>query len=141
MHFRIDCAPPTATAQQKGVFVRGGRAHFYVKPKVRQGENFLAALLAPHAPPAPFSRPALRVLWTFPYRKGERKSVVRSGAVIPHTTRFDLDNLEKSLLDVMTRLRFWEDDSRITAKHTVKRMGPRPGIEIWVREATLEDLA
>ena len=28
---KLDIVPPTATAQQKGVFVRNGRAHFFTK--------------------------------------------------------------------------------------------------------------
>ena len=52
---RLNIVPPTATAQQKGVFVRNGRAQFFVKAKVREAENFLAALLRPFAPLAPFT--------------------------------------------------------------------------------------
>ncbi len=50
---KFDIVPPTATAQQKGVFVHNGRAHFFTKQKVRDAEDFLAALLAPHAPAEP----------------------------------------------------------------------------------------
>lgn len=132
--FRIDCIPPTATAQQKGAFVCGGRVRFYTKKKVRQSENFLAALLSMHVPDVPFSEPvSVSVMWTFPWRKSERKSVTRAGEPIPHVSRPDLDNLEKNLLDVMTRLNFWTDDSLVTDKHTSKWWGPKPGIDIEIR--------
>lgn len=131
---RIDCIPPTATAQQKGAFVCGGRVRFYTKKKVRQSENFLAALLSMHVPDVPFSEPvSLNVRWTFPWRKSERKSVVRAGLDKPHISRPDLDNLEKSLLDVLTRLNFWTDDSLVTEKSTSKWWGPKPGIDIEIR--------
>ena len=134
LSFRLDCIPPTATAQQKGVFVRGGKVRFFTKKKVREGENFLAALLSMHAPDAPFSEPvAVKVRWTFPWRKSERKSIVTAGNPKPHTSRPDLDNLEKALLDVMTRLNFWTDDSLVTEKSTSKWWGPKPGIDIEVR--------
>ncbi len=138
LSFRIDCIPPTATAQQKGAFVCGGRVRFYTKKKVRQGENFLAALLSTHVPDVPFGCPvSLTVRWTFPFRKSERKSVVRAGLDKPHTSRPDLDNLEKNLLDVMTRLGFWTDDSLVAEKHTSKRWGPNPGIHVGIEP--LED--
>ena len=138
LSFRLDCIPPTATAQQKGVFVRGGKVRFFTKKKVREGENFLAALLSMHAPDAPFSEPvAVKVRWTFPWRKSERKSIVTAGNPVPHTSRPDLDNLEKALLDVMTRLNFWTDDSLVTEKSTSKWWGPRPGIDIEIRPVAI----
>ena len=131
---RLDCIPPTATAQQKGAFVCGGRVRFYTKKKVRQSENFLAALLSMHVPDVPFSEPvSLKVRWTFPYRKSELKRIVRAGVPIPHPVRPDLDNLEKNLLDVLTRLNFWTDDSLVTEKFTSKWWGPKPGIDIEIR--------
>lgn len=133
LSFRIDCIPPTATAQQKGAFVCGGRVRFFKKRKVREGENFLAALLSMHVPDIPFAEPVvIEVRWTFPWRKSERKSVVRAGVPIPHTSRPDLDNLEKNLLDVLTRLNFWMDDSLVSDKRTSKWWGPKPGIDIRI---------
>lgn len=133
VRIRLDCTPPTSTAQHKGVFILGGRPRFYTKPEVRRAEDFLAALLAPHRPPEPFDCPiALRVTWLFPYRKSERRGVVKSGTPIPHTSRPDLDNLEKSPLDVMTRLRFWTDDSLVAFKSTAKLWAANPGIYIDV---------
>lgn len=136
LRFRIDCVPPTATAQQKGAFVCGGRVRFFTKRKVRESENFLAALLSAHRPDVPFSAPvSLTARWTFPFRKSERRSVVKAGLDVPHTSRPDLDNLEKNLLDVLTRLNFWTDDSLVAEKSTSKSWGPRPGIEIEISPA------
>lgn len=138
---RLDIVPPTTTAQQKGVFVRNGRARFFTKAKVRRSEDFLAALLSMHAPDAPFDCPvSLAVRWTFPWRKSERKSVVRAGVPTPHVSRPDLDNLEKALLDVLTRLRFWTDDSLVADKRTSKAWGPRPGIDLTIRPLGPGDL-
>ena len=109
---KLDIVPPTVTAQQKGVFVRNGRAHFFTKQKVRDAEDFLAAMLAPHAPDVPLHGPVyFQARWCFPYRKSEPKRVTNAGREIAHTVRPDLDNLEKALLDVLTRLRYWEDDA------------------------------
>lgn len=139
---KLDIVPPTATAQQKGVFVRNGRAHFFTKQKVRDAEDFLAAMLAPHAPAKPLRGGIyLQARWCFPYRKSERKSVTKTGLEIPHTSRPDLDNLEKSLLDVLTRLRFIEDDSKIFSKATAKFWGPSPYLAIAIKtEAELYNM-
>ena len=135
IHVRLNIVPPTVTAQQKGVFVRNGRAHFFTKSKVRDAENLLASLLYMHKPKEPFrSAVELRATWAFPYRKSEPKRRTASGEYLPHTTRPDLDNLEKGLLDVLTRLRFWEDDSLVAQKRTTKAWGPHPFLEIYIRE-------
>lgn len=132
--FKIDMTPPTATAQQKGVFVCGGRAHFFKKAKVRDAEQFLAAMLAPHRPAEPLDGPLfVQVRWCFPYKKSEKKSVVNAGREVPHTSRPDLDNLEKNLLDVLTRLCFWDDDAQVFTKSTAKVWGPSPYLAIAIK--------
>ena len=131
---KLDIVPPTATAQQKGVFVHNGRAHFFTKQKVRDAEEFLAALFAPHAPAEPLRGPVyFQARWCFPYRKSEPKRVTKAGCEIPHTVRPDLDNLEKNLLDVLTRLRFYEDDSQIFLKSTAKVWGPSPYLALAIK--------
>lgn len=142
IYFKLPIVPPTATAQQKGVFVRNGRAHFFTKQKVRDAEDFLAAMIAPHVPEEPLAGPVyFQARWCFPYRKSEPKRVTRAGLEIPHTSRPDLDNLEKNLLDVLTRLRFWEDDAQVFTKSTAKFWGPSPYLAIAIKtEAELYNL-
>lgn len=131
---KLDIVPPTATAQQKGVYVQNGRARFFTKQKVRDAEDFLAAMLAPHAPDDPLVGPLFfQARWCFPYRKSEKKSVTKVGREVPHTTRPDLDNLEKNLLDVLTRLGFWEDDAQVYTKSTAKVWGPSPYLAIAIK--------
>lgn len=131
---KLPIVPPTVTAQQKGVFVRNGRAHFFTKQKVRDAEDFLAGMLASHAPEEPIHEPVfLQVRWCFPYRKSEKKSMTRAGLEIPHTSRPDLDNLEKALLDVLTRCRFWDDDAQVFSKSTAKFWGPSPYLALAIK--------
>lgn len=133
----LPIVPPTATAQQKGVFVRNGRAHFFTKKKVREADNFMSGLLLPYRPGSPIETPVMiSVRFTFPFRKSERRAVVKAGARIPHTSRPDLDNLEKGLLDTMTRLGFWTDDSLIAVKHSAKAWGPEPSVRITIEDAS-----
>lgn len=126
--------PPTRTAQQKGVSVRGGHAHFYEKASVRQAKDELAWKIKSFAPGEPFHGPiALTVHWGFELKRVK----------VPFwkTTRPDLDNLEKGLLDVMTSLGFWDDDSQICLKTTKKWEVP-PGkgfLRISVEEMKRDD--
>ena len=85
---KLDIVPPTATAQQKGVFVRNGRAHFFTKQKVRDAEDFLAAMLAPHAPSEPLRGPVyFQARWCFPYRTRPAKSHTLRGLTLTTSKR------------------------------------------------------
>ncbi|MGN0851830.1 MAG: RusA family crossover junction endodeoxyribonuclease [Kiritimatiellia bacterium] len=131
MKIILNIVPPTATAQQKGAYVAGGRVRFYKKEKVRIAENLLASMLKDYQPKEPINEAVnVSVVFCFPYRKNERKHIVRNGLIVPHTTRPDLDNMEKALLDTLTRLGFWNDDALVCSKHTRKQRGPVPFIRI-----------
>jgi Holliday junction resolvase RusA-like endonuclease len=137
LRFTLDIVPPKTTAQGKGIFICGGKPRFFTKARNKRDIEFLTAMLFPHRPPAPFIG-ALQVSieWHFPYRAGERKGIVNSGVPIPHDCRPDLDNLEKSFLDCMTRLRFWEDDGQIAWKITRKLWSARPRIDVYIFDMT-----
>lgn len=123
MRFEIPIVPPTVTAQHKGAFYNKklGRIMFFTKKEVQHGENTLYSVLEPHRPAAPIKGAVkLLIQWHFPYRKSEKKGIIGAGRPIWRIGRPDLDNLEKSFLDVMTRLQFWEDDSQIAWKQTLK---------------------
>jgi len=137
LHF--DALPPSATAQQKGVFVRNGRAHFFTKAKVRQQEQNTVALVLSALPKGwkPLEGPlSLRLCFCFPYRKTERKSVVRSGIEIPHDRRPDLDNLLKGCLDSLTTAGAWLDDGAVACYREIRKVwGPRPYWEVGIARA------
>ena len=48
--------------------------------------------------------------------------------------RPDLDNLEKLMLDCMTRMQFWKDDSQVYSKDTAKFWSAYPGIAVAISE-------
>ena len=99
--------PSRVTAQQKGLRVVRGHAQFYEKRKVTDEKDKLAAHLIKDRPSEPYHGPlSVRISWLFETDK--KKDI---GA--PKTTRPDLDNLSKSLLDLMTKLGFWDDDAQI----------------------------
>lgn len=136
IEFSVDVNPPKATAQQKGARIAGKFIQFFKKKKVRDTEKLFAALFYPHAPDEPMEGPlSLTVTWFFPYRKSEKKSLVREEKIIPHTVRPDLDNLEKSLIDTLTKLQFWRDDAQVCAKLTKKYWAPKGKIYLKIESA------
>ena len=48
------------------------------------------------------------------------------------TSRADLDNLEKAVMDALTHAKWWADDSLVVEKRSVKVWGDRDGCEIMV---------
>lgn len=136
IYFTIDGAPKT-TAQQKGVMVRAGRAMFFKKKPIQAEEKRLTAGLFPHVPVNELSGPlAVQIHFVFPFTQVEQRRFKASAHLPkftnPKTTKPDLDNCAKTLLDVMTKLGFWGDDSQITSLTLVKSAGFTPRIEVSV---------
>ena len=135
MKFELNIVPPKGTAQQKGAFVMNGKVRFFEKAKVRSAREILFSALEPYQPAEPLANAvSLTVKYCFPYRKTEKKATIKNSLQVAHTVRPDLDNLEKLLLDVMTSLQFWKDDSQICDKHTQKFFAPQGKIVIEVKE-------
>ena len=136
IEFTIDVNPPKTTAQQKGARIAGKFIQFFKKKKVREAEKLFTALFKPYAPTVPMKgNLKLTMEWFFPYRKSEKKSIVREGRIIPHTVRPDLDNLEKLPIDTLTKLGFWRDDAQVYDKHTTKYWAPKGKISIKIESA------
>ena len=100
--------PPTRTAQQKGLRVVHGHAHFFEKKEVSQAKALLKDQLLKFVPDHPIEG-AVRLDVTFAFGTKDKKKI--RGEF--RTTRPDLDNLFKGLADCLTDLGFWNDDSQI----------------------------
>ena len=134
VEFFIRCIPPKATAQQKGVYVKDGRAQFFPKKEVARSAADYMTLLSPHVPAEPFRVPVrLDVSFVWPFRKMESRRV-RERMLVPMTVKPDFDNLAKTLCDVMTKLCFWADDSLVADGRIRKFWGASPGIHIRIGE-------
>jgi Holliday junction resolvase RusA-like endonuclease len=127
--------PAKATAQCKGACRTATGIRFFEKKPMQSARETLMALLREHVPAEPLQGPLrIEITWAFPYRKSEKKSVVKAGIPFPHTSRPDLDNLEKLMLDCMTRMQFWKDDSQVYSKDTAKFWSAYPGIAVAILE-------
>ena len=136
--FRIDCIPPKSTHQASlRIMKRRDGSQFVGKMENSKGAQVkrdLISLLAEHRPAEPFAGPVhLDIDWTYPWRKSEPKRNRITGARWCDT-RPDCDNLAKMLIDCMTRLGFWGDDSQVARLTFSKWWADRPGIEVRVEE-------
>lgn len=128
--FHIPGPPPTATSQQKGVRVIHGKPTFFKRAHVAQAEHDMATAFAPYRPAAPLAGPlAVSIVLVWPFRKADKPPAF---GVVAMDTRPDLDNLAKLILDGMTKLGFWQDDSQISQLMMSKYRGHAPGITVLV---------
>ena len=116
LSFELPITPPTATAQQKKHYYNKnlGRVATYKPKNVISAENLLMTALYPHKPASPLGGAlSVRIVFYFPFKKTEKKSIIKAGLPVPKTTKPDLDNMAKNVLDAMTKLGFWTDDALI----------------------------
>lgn len=139
MNIHID--PSTIpTAQQKGVRVVGHRAMFYTKAKVRQGMEALKAEISRHVTsewrPSPDAALRVRIMFVFGYPKSASKAERSHDSYM--TRRPDLDNMVKGLLDAMTQVGVWCDDSQVAEIHAekIRSSWTKPFIAVTVTEVT-----
>lgn len=128
MNFTLEIAPPRTTAQQKGERIiwtgQGPQIMHYEKETVKNVRRIYAEALTPYKPEKPIEGPVeLKIVWRYKKNKAGWK-----------TTRPDLDNMEKLLLDTMTQVGFWLDDAQVVMKATAKTWSKDMGIDIEVRE-------
>lgn len=133
MQFFVPMLVPTVTAQMHKVSVKNGKPVFYDPPELKVAKFKLRDYIAPFAPNEPMDGSVrLLVKWLFPidgkHTNGEYKA-----------TKPDTDNLQKALKDIMTKLRFWNDDAQVASEIVEKFWADTPGIFISVTQLTKED--
>lgn len=133
LQFFIPMIPPGTTFQAKQLAVHGGKPVIFDSPKLSALKQKLQAQLASCVPREPFTGP-LRVMvkWCYPV-KGKHKAGTWK------TTRPDTDNLQKALLDSMTKLGFWKDDAQVASQIVEKFWSDVPGVFVYITQ--LEETA
>lgn len=127
--FVMRIPPQTATAQEKGVkieYINGKYVpRFFTTPRVRNARDNYVINLHRYAPDKPLKGAiGLRIVFHF-------KTQTKRGYKV---TRPDLDNMEKLLIDAMTDVGFWHDDSQVAIKQTAKRWDAEDMVEVEVKE-------
>lgn len=101
---------PKATAQQKGVSIaKNGKPHFYEKKKVSDARKFYREEIRKGMSEQGWKKaegPVKVIMYFYFTTKNKPKSQFK-------TTRPDLDNLMKLILDAATDAGVWNDDSQV----------------------------
>ena len=121
-------------------FARGGKASVYDPGTAEGWKSQIAAAAQPHLPDVPFDGPVAikaRFLFKRPKRLMRKRDPQDR---IAHTGKPDLDNCVKALLDCLTTIGMWRDDSQVWLTHSVKWYvalpDERPGAEIEIHDAS-----
>ena len=111
--FFVPMQLPTITHQQKRVRVVNGKPFFYEPAALADARSKFMAYMAPHAPKEKLAGPVrLTTKWCYP--RGSHPAPAYK------TTKPDTDNMIKLLKDVMTELKFWNDDAQVASEITEK---------------------
>ena len=145
---RIDGHPKPRPRPRAAVIGRGegAHAHVYQSGSDNDWRECVAIAAKQVRPVKPLEGPVrVDVVFIFPRQKGQLSSgkdggLKRGAPVYYHTVGRgvyggDRDNLEKTILDVLTLCGYWPDDGQVCAGQVVKRwgdVGERPGALVVV---------
>lgn len=126
--FFMPMIPPTVTFQAKELAVIKGRPVTFDSAELKAIKEKLMGALASYVPRERLAGPIrLMVKWCFPagdkHSDGEWK-----------ITKPDVDNLQKALMDCMTKLRFWKDDAQVCSLVVEKFWSEVPGIFVCIEQ-------
>ena len=109
------------------------RRRTYTSKRSEDGAAAQAALLSPHGPREQLVGAlsvSLSYVLAIPASWSGKQQAAHMWA--PHTQRPDADNLAKTSLDAMTRLKWWGDDSQVSRLVVSKRWGDVPGVHVVI---------
>ena len=122
---------PKGTAQQKGVSYQGGHIHHYEKKEVRELRGLyhhkIFKYLYTNKIAAPKYEGPVSLLVIFNFAIKDKKKWGQPKTSVP-----DVDNLVKLLIDSMSDLLFWSNDSQISRLEVRKFYAEKPSIYIEV---------
>ena len=134
----VRCIPPAVTAQQKRVHYVNGKPVFFHGAKMREQTNAWTSLLQPYQPDKPLDGPLeLSIRLVYPHLKSTKPRDVPK--LLPKTSRPDVGNATKHLEDLLTRLRFIEDDARVARLLVEKFWGPESKVGIYINITGIAD--
>jgi Holliday junction resolvase RusA-like endonuclease len=123
-------------AQKRHRSVRMGNAVRQYDPSASDKGDFLSVVQR-EAPKEPLSVPlavAIRFYFTRPkshFRTGKNSHVMKDTAPLWHTSKPDVDNMAKFLMDSLNKI-YWKDDSYIADCWITKQYDDKPRTEIEI---------
>lgn len=137
IQFDVKVEPISATHQSSLRVLKTRSGRFFIgkcsNSKIKRWLALFESAALKHKPSVPFEKPcSIYIGFYFKHLKSVSKA--KAGTTFFKTTRPDLDNLEKSVLDSLVRMGFLVDDSIVCNKTTEKFHSPDPRISIILRE-------
>lgn len=123
-------------AQKRHRHVRMGNFVRQYDPSASDKGDFLSVIQT-NAPKEPFNEPlAVSISFYFSrpkshFRTGKNTHILKENAPTWHTSKPDVDNLAKFVMDSMNKI-YWKDDSIICDCWIIKQYGDRPRTEITI---------
>jgi Holliday junction resolvase RusA-like endonuclease len=123
-------------AQKRHRHVKMGNFVRQYDPSASDKTDFLS-IVQSNAPKEPFAVPlavAIRFYFTRPkshFRTGKNSHVMKNTAPLWHTSRPDVDNMAKFLMDSLNKI-YWKDDSYIADCWVIKQYDDKPRTEIEI---------
>lgn len=128
--FFIHMDLPTVTFQDKKLTVnkKTGKPIIYDSYDLKKLKANFRCSLIDHLPDEKFKGPVMVVTkWCYGIKGNHKDGEWK-------ITKPDVDNLNKALLDAMTGVGFWKDDSRVTRLISEKFWAKVPGVYVYVSE-------
>lgn len=122
------------TAQKRHRSVRMGSFNRQYDPSAADKGDFLS-IVQKHAPDAPYAVPLqvdLQFYFTRPkshYKTGKNAHLLKDNPPEYHTSRPDVDNLSKFVMDALNKI-YWKDDSYIVSLNVQKMYSENPRTQI-----------
>lgn len=123
-------------AQKRHRHVRMGNFVRQYDPSASDKGDFLS-IVQYNAPKEPFAVPlaiAIRFYFTRPkshFKTGKNSHVMKDTAPLWHTSKPDVDNMAKFLMDSLNKI-YWKDDSYIADCWIIKQYDDKPRTEIEI---------
>lgn len=117
-------------------FAFHGRARVYDPGTAEAWKSLIAFVARPHIPMEPLTGPvAVELHFHMPRPKAHSgRHGIKPNAPKEHTGKPDADNLAKAVLDAMTTIGFWRDDSQVSDLKVRKIYSLTPGAVVTVTE-------
>lgn len=132
----LNMIPPTHTHQDKGLTTRYGKPVIYQRRESADTREAIRSRLIQYIPDQPLEGPLYaEINFFYPPTEMAKSKMEKKGMIsLPKSTKPDLDNLAKQLLDVMQELGFYRNDSQIWDLFLTKIYHESPRIEIYISE-------
>lgn len=135
--FTLPIIPKAQERSRAGVNKYTGHAQVFTSKAQAKNQKDLIALMAPYAPAKPLEGPlkiSINVFLPVPQSWSKAKKAKALNRTICPTSRPDLDNYVKQIMDRMTKLFFWVDDSQVIRISASKLYSENPCWQIELCE-------